>query len=55
MVAATDMYFFHKYGESMNTYYMLAYLNSKVLTFYFKERPIELQRQKSNVENDIMK
>ena len=53
MVAATDMYFFHKYGEPMNTYYMLAYLNSKILTFYFKERPIELQRQKSNVENDI--
>lgn len=23
------------------------------MTFYFKERPIELQRQKSNVENDI--
>ena len=53
MVAATDMYFFHKYGEIINTYYMLAYLNSKLMTFYFKERPIELQRQKSNVENDI--
>lgn len=53
MVAATDMYFFHKFGEKINTYYMLAYLNSKIMTFYFKERPIELQRQKSNVENDI--
>ena len=53
MVAATDMYFFHKYGENINTYYMLAYLNSKIISFYFKERPIELQRQKSNVENDI--
>jgi hypothetical protein len=53
MVAATDMYFFHKYGEKINTYYILAYLNSKVMTFYFKERPIALQRQKSNVENDI--
>ena len=53
MVAATDMYFFHKFGEKINTYYILAYLNSKLITFYFKERPIELQRQKSNVENDI--
>lgn len=53
MVAATDMYFFHKFGENIITYYMLAYLNSKIMTFYFKERPIELQRQKSNVENDI--
>jgi len=53
MIAATDMYFFHKYGEKINTYYMLAYLNSKIITFYFKERPIALQRQKSNVENDI--
>ena len=53
MVAATDMYFFHKFGEKINTYYMLAYLNSKIMSFYFKERPIELQRQKSNVENDI--
>ena len=53
MVAATDMYFFHKYGENINTYYILAYLNSKLMSFYFKERPVELQRQKSNVENDI--
>jgi len=53
MVAATDMYFFHKYGEKINTYYILAYLNSKIMTYFFKERPIELQRQKSNVENDI--
>jgi len=53
MVAATDMYFFHKYGEKISTYYVLAYLNSKIMKFYFKERPIELQRQKSNVENDI--
>lgn len=53
MVAATDMYFFHKYGDKINTYYVLAYLNSKIMTFYFKERPIALQRQKSNVENDI--
>ncbi|MFX1450549.1 MAG: N-6 DNA methylase [Promethearchaeota archaeon] len=53
MVAATDMYFFHKYGENINIYYILAYLNSKIISFYFKERPIELQRQKSNVENDI--
>jgi len=53
MVAATDMYFFHKFGENISIYYILAYLNSKIMTFYFKERPIELQRQKSNVENDI--
>ncbi len=25
MVAATDMYFFHKFGEKINTYYILAY------------------------------
>lgn len=53
MCATTDMYFFHESGEQINLYYILAYLNSKVMTFYFKERPIELQRQKTNVENDI--
>lgn len=53
MVATTDMYFFHRFGENINIYYILAYLNSKLLSFYFKERPLELQRQKTNVENDI--
>ena len=53
MVAATDMYFFHKFGEKINTYYILAYLNSKIITFFFKGKGIELQRQKTNVENDI--
>ena len=53
MVAVTDMYFFHKFGEKINLYYILAYLNSKIIKFYFKERPIELHRHKSNVENDI--
>jgi len=53
MVAVTDMYFFHKFGKKISTYYILAYLNSKIMTFFFKERPIELHRHKSNVENDI--
>jgi len=53
MIATTDMYFFHKFGENINHFYILAYLNSKIITFYFKERPIELMRQKTNVENDI--
>jgi len=53
MIATTDMYFFHKFGEKINLFYILAYLNSKLITFYFKERPIELMRQKTNVENDI--
>lgn len=53
MIATTDMYFFHKFGEKINLFYVLAYLNSKLITFYFKERPIELMRQKTNVENDI--
>ncbi|MFW9873644.1 MAG: N-6 DNA methylase [Candidatus Thorarchaeota archaeon] len=53
MVAVTDMYFFHKYGKKISTYYILAYLNSKIMKFFFKERPIELHRHKSNVENDI--
>jgi type I restriction-modification system DNA methylase subunit len=53
MIATTDMYFFHKFGEKINVLYILAYMNSKIITFYFKERPIELMRQKTNVENDI--
>ncbi|MBD3215030.1 MAG: N-6 DNA methylase [Candidatus Lokiarchaeota archaeon] len=53
MIATTDMYFFHKFGEKISIFYILAYLNSKLITFYFKERPIELMRQKTNVENDI--
>jgi len=52
MVATTDVYFFHKI-DRINTYYILAYLNSKLMSFYFKERAIEIKRQKTNIENDV--
>ncbi|MEJ2251888.1 MAG: TaqI-like C-terminal specificity domain-containing protein, partial [Candidatus Lokiarchaeota archaeon] len=53
MVATSDMYFFHPAKRNINIYYILAYLNSKLMTFYFLNKPINIKRSKSNIENDV--
>ncbi|KKN57208.1 hypothetical protein LCGC14_0564540 [marine sediment metagenome] len=53
MVATSDLYFFHDTKKKIKISYILAYLNSKVMSFFFAKRPITIKRSKSNIENDV--
>ncbi|MHA1147766.1 MAG: N-6 DNA methylase [Promethearchaeota archaeon] len=53
MVATSDLYFFHHTKKDIKISYILAYLNSKLMSFFFANRPITIKRSKSNIENDV--
>ncbi len=53
LVGASDLYFFHPSKKKIKLSYILAYLNSKVMTFFFANRPIYIKRAKANIENDV--
>ena len=53
LVGASDLYFFHPSKKKIKLSYILAYLNSKVMIFFFANRPIYIKRGKANFEDDV--